>query len=150
MGHEAIFGVCLDAPCVTPDVVKCDGQQYEHHDESQPPPRSEWHIGNVLRDQHAEGIDAGTGPADAVRHPDHGHSDNRVHAHGETHRDDDRYERHVLLAHADCEGTDAEQHQATRDQQPGILPKLVYCAMQSRVDRTRLAQNRNHAADYED
>ena len=131
-------------------MVEGDGEQHEHHDQPETPARGERHIRDVLRDQDAEGVDAGTSPADPVRHPDNPHRNDRIHAHGETHRYDDWHEWHVLLTHADRERAEAEQRKTAADQQPGALAQAFDRAQQRRIDRAGLAQHGNDAADQED
>ena len=60
-----------------------------------------------MRDDEAEWIESGAGPANPIRHPDHPHGDDRVHAHRKAHRHNNWYQRHVLLAHTDRIGSDA-------------------------------------------
>ncbi len=99
--------------------MKCNDQERDHHQCPQLPSRRQRHVGDVLRNQHAERVDAGAGPADAVRHPDHAHRDDCIHAHREAHRHDDGHKWYILLAHPDRKGADAEQQQTAGNQQPG-------------------------------
>ena len=103
-----------------------------------------------MRNNDAERISASARPTDSVWHPDHAHSNDGVHTHGEAHRYNNRYQGDILFAHTDRVGTNTKNDETARDQYPRTLTQSCNRTMQCRVDRSALSQDRNDAADEKD
>ena len=130
--------------------MHADDQTHRQQQPADSLPRCQLQPGDALADQHRERVERRTAVADAGTDVDDADRHHRVQPERQTHRDQQRHERHVLLGHPDRRRADGEQRHHTADQQHRPAAQPVNRQPDQRVDRPGRPQHPEHPADDQD